>query len=61
MGLVLRPAFSQSIERRYDNNEIKVDESKHDQQFFNFVTVRHLIHTGVEFALLIPRLLSDPT
>lgn len=38
--LLLTPAFARSIEKRYDNNEIKVDESKHDEQFFNFVTVQ---------------------
>lgn len=25
--------------RQYDNTEIKIDESKHDEQFYNFVTV----------------------
>lgn len=39
LGLLLQPAVSRTVERRYDNDEIKVDESKHDQQFFNFVTV----------------------
>lgn len=40
LGLLLQWAFAGTVERRYDSEEIKVDESKHDQQFFNFVTVR---------------------
>ena len=33
-------ARSESILRRYDSDEILVDDARHDIEFFNFVTVR---------------------
>lgn len=33
-------AGSESLFRRYDTDEILVDDARHDIEFFNFVTVR---------------------